>query len=69
MNKDVKIVQKSEEKKETSTVAGLTQEQIGAINVLIQGVQAAYKKGGVYSMQDTTYLYKAIKIFDPDAQI
>jgi hypothetical protein len=41
----------------------LNQQQ--ALSVLIQAVNYAYNKGGVYSMQDTALILKALNVFTP----
>lgn len=41
----------------------LNQQQ--ALSVLIQAVNYAYNKGGVYSMQDTGLILKALNVFTP----
>jgi hypothetical protein len=37
---------------------------VEALNTLISAVNIAHSKGGVYSMEETHYIYMAISFFD-----
>ena len=58
----------SETAEQTAPVANQIPEQLNqqqALSVLIQAVNYAYNKGGVYSMQDTALILKALNVFTP----
>jgi len=47
----------------TSATGGLTLTPVQALDILIQAVNLAQQKGGVYTLKEAALLYEAVQVF------